>query len=295
VKKEINFLFVRFGGSWFLQSSHRLASNGISESTEGFGTFWNLLEPFGTFWNLLEHFGTGEFESQSPEVGQSYFSTNHNGAVHCQKKWVTQGNSHKAKWKSGQTSFALPSLFSILSFVLLIPSSSSLNSICSLLSAFVGLVAFVRKLVLIFCDRSRDLFLSHLFFLNIFYSLEMSFFKTIRDVVPVNVPQKQISEHTISPDLPVKGRPGVFSRDVKVEWQYDLFGGAGDRCYCELPPSATIIEIIKKEEGGKGTLWTAFDQRGHDWKFRLSGGSLDSGSATYTIHFLLPSTIHLFC
>jgi len=77
--------------------------------------------------------------------------------------------------------------------------------------------------------------------------------------------------------------------------RYDLFGGAGDRCYCELPPSATIIEIIKKEEGGKGTLWTAFDQRGHDWKFRLSGGSLDSGSATYTIHFLLPSTIHLFC
>ena len=43
---------------WFLRSSHRLASNGISESMGGFGTPRNVLEQIGTSWNILEQIGT---------------------------------------------------------------------------------------------------------------------------------------------------------------------------------------------------------------------------------------------
>jgi len=70
----------------FLSSIFTLASNGISESMEGFGTPWNMLEHFGTSWYFLEHLGTGEFESQSPEVCQPCFPINQNGAAHHQRK-----------------------------------------------------------------------------------------------------------------------------------------------------------------------------------------------------------------
>jgi len=46
------------------------------------------LEHFGTFWNILEH---TSLIARAQKWVNIVFSTNHNGAAHPKRKWVTQG------------------------------------------------------------------------------------------------------------------------------------------------------------------------------------------------------------
>ena len=151
---------------------------------EHLGPSWNILEHFGTSWNLLEHVGNSWNNlvwnvlehSGTPREGclgkWIIFNQSEWRCPPSERKWVTQGNSHKReneKWVRLLLHFLLFSFFSFShsSFCLSFHSPSFLNDILpstnhTVISPLVVLVAFVRELVLIFFLRrkSRDLFLN---------------------------------------------------------------------------------------------------------------------------------------
>ena len=113
------------------------------EPQMGYQKAWEGLEHVGPSWDIWEHFGT--FWSQP------FFSANHNGAAHHEKKWVTQGNSHKGKMESGSDFFCTSFTTAFHSFLLhLFPTLQVLKRPSVFNKTIVcrptfALVAFIRS------------------------------------------------------------------------------------------------------------------------------------------------------